>query len=51
MERLKDERDKLAAQFNDVDKDYQDLLDENERLKKEVAEALQRAQDNPNTKF
>lgn len=50
MERLKEERDKLAASLADSEPDYQDLLAENERLKKlvEEAEARAKTQKNPN---
>lgn len=46
MERLKEERDKLAKQKADADKDYEDLMAENERLRKLVEDAESRAKTN-----
>jgi chromosome segregation ATPase len=51
MERLKDERDKLAKAMADSEKDYNDLLAENERLRKLVEEAEARAKTNKNPAF
>jgi chromosome segregation ATPase len=51
MERLQEERDKLAAAMADADKDYQDLLAENEKLKQQVADAEERARTNPKKTF
>jgi chromosome segregation ATPase len=51
MERLQEERDKLAAAMAESDKDYQDLLAENEKLQQQVEEAELRAKTNPNKTF
>ena len=51
MERLKEERDKLAKSMQDSEQDYQDLLAENERLKRLVEEAEARAKTNKNQNF
>lgn len=51
MERLKEERDKLAKSMQDSEQDYQDLLAENERLKRLVEEAEARAKTNKNKVF
>ena len=51
MERLKEERDKLAKSMQDSEQDYQDLLAENERLKRLVEEAEARAKTNKNKNF
>jgi chromosome segregation ATPase len=51
MERLKEERDKLAKSMQDSEQDYQDLLAENERLKRLVEEAEARAKTNKNHTF
>ena len=51
MERLQEERDKLAAAMAESDKDYQDLLAENEKLKQQVEEAEERARTNPKKAF
>jgi hypothetical protein len=51
MERLKDERDKLAKGMQDSEQDYQDLLAENERLKRMVEEAEARAKTDKNHNF
>ena len=51
MERLKEERDKLAKSMQDSEQDYKDLLAENERLKRLVEEAEARAKTNKNQNF
>ena len=51
MGRLKEERDKLAKSMQDSEQDYQDLLAENERLKRLVEEAEARAKTNKNKNF
>ena len=51
MERLRDERDKLKKSMDDSEQDYQDLLAENERLKKLVEDAELRAKTNKNRAF
>lgn len=51
MERLKEERDKLAQSMTDSEQDYQDLLAENERLKRLVEEAEEKAKTNKNPNF
>ena len=51
MERLKEERDKLAEAMAESNKDYEDLLAENEKLTQMVAEAEENARNNPNKKF
>lgn len=51
MERLREERDKLAKAMSDSEPDYLDLLDENERLKKLVEDAESRAKTNKNQSF
>lgn len=51
MERLRDERDKLAKSMKDSEQDYLDLLAENERLLRLVAEAELRVKTNKNPNF
>ena len=51
MERLKEERDKLAKGMADSEQDYLDLVAENERLKKLVEEAEARAKTSKNKTF
>lgn len=51
MKRLKAEVDKLQAQMDEMDADYQEVLDENEKLKQQVAEAERRKTLGKNPKF
>ena len=51
MERLRDERDKLAKSMKDSEQDYLDLVEENERLKRLVAEAELRVKTDKNPNF
>jgi hypothetical protein len=51
MMKLKEERDKIAKAIADSQQDYQDLLAENERLRRMVEEAELRAKTDKNKAF
>ena len=51
MERLQADRNRLKQKIDDSEQDYLDLINENERLQREVAEAEARAKSDKNPRF